>query len=392
MDRESLAPYVNREQSEVKHFLLKRYLERLIMITGQATFSRIAYVDAFAGPWQSTSDDFSDTSPGLAISTIERCRAQLEAIFKRSVQFRVLFVEKHPNSFARLKRFSDEKTTREIEIRAINEDFAQSTDNVAAWIRDDEMTLVLVDPTGWKDVIYPRILAPIVRKPRVEMLINFMWNFINLATGLESQRENLNELLGTDYEALPIVASSRGEFIVRAYLQRLKTFASQTGPTARLRSTWFPVEHRSQDRVLYYLAYLTHHAKGLVTFLEEAQKSEQHQKEVKFVVVQKQREAEFGMPDLFGDTIDPEERRNHSAEWNARGKWLSLFPDIDNELLVDVVVIADLAEQSGCFIKQLQEALRQLIKEKILVNLDARRSRPVMVVDYKKGEKIRRLK
>jgi hypothetical protein len=68
-------------------------------------------------------------------------------------------------------------------LTAVNEDFSNPTETVARWICNDEMTFVLIDPTGWKDVISPKVLAPILRKTSVEMLINVMWNFINLATG-----------------------------------------------------------------------------------------------------------------------------------------------------------------------------------------------------------------
>jgi hypothetical protein len=60
MDRRHLASYAGREQSAVKHFLVDSYLERLIMITAQSKYRRIAYVDAFAGPCKSTRDDLGE--------------------------------------------------------------------------------------------------------------------------------------------------------------------------------------------------------------------------------------------------------------------------------------------------------------------------------------------
>lgn len=43
MDRQHLASYTGREQTAVKHFLVDSYLERLIMITGQAKYGRILH-------------------------------------------------------------------------------------------------------------------------------------------------------------------------------------------------------------------------------------------------------------------------------------------------------------------------------------------------------------
>jgi three-Cys-motif partner protein len=392
MDRESLAPYTNREQAAVKHALLKCYLERLIMITAQRTFDRIAYIDAFAGPWKSTRDDLSDTSPGLAISTMESCRVQLARQFRRSVQFRALFVEKDPASFERLKDFTDKRSTDQIKIETINEDFAQSTNTVARWIRDDEMTFVLIDPTGWKDVIAPKVLAPLLCKARVEMLINVMWNFINLAMAHESQQENLNEIVGKRFEELPLESIEKGENFMRAYLGRLKTFADDKDAETRLRAALFPVEFPQQNRVFYYLAYVTHHAKGMITFLQESERAAKSQKEIKFVVRQQKREDKSGISDLFGDAIDPENVRDRGREWVARTKWLTLLPHINSELVVNAKVIADVAEECGCLISPLQEALRELIREGIVTNLDAKKPRPKNVVDYDKSETLKRIK
>jgi hypothetical protein len=77
MDREKLAPYAGREQASVKHFLLESYLARLIMITAQARYHRIVYVDAFAGPWKSARGDLSDTSFAKAVEVMEGCRGEI---------------------------------------------------------------------------------------------------------------------------------------------------------------------------------------------------------------------------------------------------------------------------------------------------------------------------
>ena len=85
MDREKLEPYAGREQASVKHFLLEAYLERLIMITAQTRYERIAYVDAFAGPWKSAREDLTDTSFAKAIEVMQGCRAALAKQFHRYV-------------------------------------------------------------------------------------------------------------------------------------------------------------------------------------------------------------------------------------------------------------------------------------------------------------------
>ena len=392
MDRETLSPYVAREQASVKHFLLESYLERLIMITARKFCSHIAYVDAFAGPWKSSNPDLSDTSFARAIEVMEGCRAELETKFRRSVTFRALFIERDAASFARLKHFADTRSTRQIQITAANEDFSDSAESVARWIKDDEMAFVLVDLTGWKDVISPKTLAPLLRKRNVELLINFMWNFINLASGHANQKENLRELFGDQLERLLAEDSTRSERDwMRAYLDQLKIAAGDADSDSRLRAAWFPVEFTLQDRVFYFLAYVTHHVKGIIVFLEETDRALQYQKEVKFVVKQQRREEEFGITDLFGDDLSPKIGPSSLKSPEVREMWMTLLPDVGSEIRVDESRIAEMVEKCGCLISTMQSELRTLIAEGILKNIDSRSTRPRNVVSYRDGERIVRI-
>jgi three-Cys-motif partner protein len=395
MDRSKLEPYEGREQASVKHFLLKSYLERLIMITAQARFDRIAYVDAFAGPWKSARDDLSDTSFARAVDVMESCRSEIANKFNRSVSFRALFVERNPDRYARLREFTDRRTTEAIQLEAVNEDFAESVRSVADWIRTDEMAFVLIDPTGWKDIIAPTTLAPLLRRTNVEMLINVMWNFINLATGHPSQESNLRNVFGDEYETLVRAGSGgRGQAWMRAYLQRLRAASGDNKTASRLRTAWFPVEFSAKDRVFYYLTYVTHHVKGMIVFLEESARAAKYQQEVKFVVRQKRRETATRMRDIFGDELGASE---NDSGWvtdddDTRTLWLELLPTAGAEIRIAEEHIADMAEKCGCLVSDLQAALRRLITDGLVLNVDARRARPTNAVDFKRGERLRRVK
>lgn len=393
MDREKLAPYAGREQASVKHFLLESYLKRLVMITGMARYSRIAYVDAFAGPWKSARDDLSDTSFARAIEVMEECRLELSRKFQRTVSFRALFVERDPERYSALNRFAALKSNSSVEITALNEDFSASAESVSHWIRDDEMAFVLVDPTGWKDVIYPATLGPLLRKPNVEMLINVMWNFINLALGHANQESNLRALFGPDFQSLlQHEGTNKGRNCMRAYLKQLRAVSGVSVKSTRLRTAWFPVEFPSKDRVLYYLTYVTHHVKGMIVFLEESDRALSFQRKVKFVVKQQRRETESGIRDFFGDDIRVDATAPDDENTEVRSRWLGLIPAQGAEARVDESVIADMAEECGCQLGRLQESLRGLIENGIVVNLDAKRTRKKNAINYKAGETIRRLR
>jgi len=62
-------PYFDREQSKAKHFILRKYLQALAFKV--LTFSDIAYVDGFSGPWKSRTENFTDSSFRIAIDVLK---------------------------------------------------------------------------------------------------------------------------------------------------------------------------------------------------------------------------------------------------------------------------------------------------------------------------------
>jgi hypothetical protein len=117
-----------------------------------------------------------------------------------------------------------------------------------------------------------------------------------------------------------------------------------------------------------------------------------YQRQVKFVVEQKRREAESRIVDIFGDTLHGQDSSRNHSESDVRSLWLETLPSAGAEVHIDESRIADMAETCGCLISRLQSALRDLIEQGILENIDAERTRPKNVVNYEKGETIRRLK
>ena len=96
----ALADYAGREQAYVKHIFLESYLESLVFKTA-SVFNHIVYVDGFAGPWQSASERFEDTSFGIALSALRKAK---DAWKKqgRTVEMTALLVERDPQAYARL--------------------------------------------------------------------------------------------------------------------------------------------------------------------------------------------------------------------------------------------------------------------------------------------------
>src|SRR5690349_21769826 len=96
----SLGDYAGREQAYVKHVFLERYLESLVFKTA-SKFDHIVYVDGFAGPWQSASERFEDTSFGIALNALRRAREAWKRT-GREVKMTALLVERDSTAYARL--------------------------------------------------------------------------------------------------------------------------------------------------------------------------------------------------------------------------------------------------------------------------------------------------
>ncbi len=72
----SEAAYAGREQTEVKHYILRHYLERFAHRVGFG-YRTLTYVDTFAGPWNATTDNLSDTSFSIALTKLCEARETL---------------------------------------------------------------------------------------------------------------------------------------------------------------------------------------------------------------------------------------------------------------------------------------------------------------------------
>lgn len=65
--------YDRREQTLVKHLILRRYLEGFAHIVG-SRWSSITYVDGFAGPWNVRSEQLEDSSFVIALEELRKAR------------------------------------------------------------------------------------------------------------------------------------------------------------------------------------------------------------------------------------------------------------------------------------------------------------------------------
>jgi three-Cys-motif partner protein len=170
-------PYLGREQTKAKHFILKSYLQALAFKV--LTFSDVTYVDGFSGPWESKTEDFSDSSFMIAIHVLKDAQSQILARTGKRRRIRCFFSEKDPSAYALLNKAVVEFHRPEsgFEIRTYEGKFEDAVSTIQSFV-GMSFPLIFIDPTGWTGYPFDRI-KPLFARAKCEVLINFMYDFIN---------------------------------------------------------------------------------------------------------------------------------------------------------------------------------------------------------------------
>lgn len=170
--------YYGREQSFLKHRVLKEYLTlwgRKIGSLSRAGPVTLWYVDCFAGPWQSQDEALADTSIHIGLGALEEA-GRIWRENGHEVALSAVFVEKDPAAYKRLERYLDEREGL-VRTVAFQGEFGEHVDEIAARLGDDP-AFVFVDPTGFKGVEMD-FIQPLLQKRMREVLVNVMFNHIN---------------------------------------------------------------------------------------------------------------------------------------------------------------------------------------------------------------------
>ena len=95
-------PYSGREQTKAKHFILKSYLQALVFKVLRSW--DVTYVDGFSGPWETKTENFSDSSFMIAISVLQDAQKIILEQTGKGRRIRCFFSESDGESFAQLQR------------------------------------------------------------------------------------------------------------------------------------------------------------------------------------------------------------------------------------------------------------------------------------------------
>lgn len=289
--------YSGREQTLVKHFILRKYLERFAHILGNRC-DVLTYVDCFSGPWNVRSDNFADSSFAIALTELRKAR-DTHAKRGRTVRLRCFFLEKNRAAYAKLKAFTGTVTDAEIDPR--NATLEESIPEIVQFVKRGgikNFPFIFIDPTGWTGFAMDTI-APLLQLNPGELLINFMTGHIRrfLESPQEETQDSFRRLFGSvDFRAKVqgLAQQDREDAAVEEYARNVK----RTGEFMYCCTAI--VLHPEINRTHFNLIYATRNPKGVEVFKQAEKKAMEVQETARAEAHRRRRETRTGQLDLLG--------------------------------------------------------------------------------------------
>ena len=312
--------YRGREQTYLKHFFLERYLERVAYIIGWS-YPTFVYVDGFSGPWKSDEEAFEDTSFAIAVNKLRQVQTGLRKVGKNP-EIRCLFVERDSTAFRQLKDAT--RRVSDIGTEALHGEFEERIPDILRFV-GPSFSLVFIDPTGWTGFGL-RNITPILQHQPGEVLINFMFDYINrfLHDSRSEIVASFDRLFGGPGWKHVVRDEQCGEEeVVKLYSERMRA----TGGFRYITST--RVLKPLADRSYFHLIYGTRNLKGLREFRGVEKAAIDEQERVRSRTKQVRRVERTGQPELFTDdifaNISPFERQRALRRTEATTRLRSLL-------------------------------------------------------------------
>lgn len=216
------AEYVGREQTWLKHRVLKLYLEswthKLSSTARTRGTTRLWYVDCFAGPWNSRHVAQEDTSPFIGLRALREAAAAWREK-GHDVRLGAIFVEP-TEAFHALVELVQREAGAEVEPFTYHGEFGDLVPRIRAQLGDDAAFL-FVDPTGWKGAAM-KYIEPLMQARIRDVMVNVMFDYLNRFKDapLDFIREQLRDFVGMDLATLP--ASPDERELMAIYREQLK--------------------------------------------------------------------------------------------------------------------------------------------------------------------------
>ena len=286
--------YFGREQTKAKHFILKRYLQALAFKI--LRFYDITYVDGFSGPWETRTEDFVDSSFMIAISVLNDAQQKIQAQTRRRPKIRCFFSENDRQAYAKLAAAIApfHRPEEDFEIKTYGGEFENAILDIQTFI-GRSFPLIFIDPTGWTGYSFNKI-GPLFNRPKCEVLINFMYDFVNRAASMSDTKTiaSLDPILGgPGWEARLDLSLPRGRAVEKLFRDNLATVGSFDFVVST------KIDRPTADRPLFFIAYGTKSRDGLKAFRETEYNALKINARDRADARERKREDRSGSTDLF---------------------------------------------------------------------------------------------
>ena len=326
--------YKGREQTYLKHFFLDKYLETVLFHIGFAQ-SEFVYVDCFSGPWRHEHEDLADTSIRISLDKLNYVREALGKQQKHPA-IRAIFVEKDPIAFAALQHTIGQHHGG-VKTVAFPGEFEDNIPRILGEVGKG-FAFCFIDPTGWS--VAMQRLQPLLRHKPSEVMINFMYDFINRAINSEdpTTAASLDRFFGTHTWRTLRDVGDRETAIINFYEDRIRTVGNFTYVTST------KILKPLQERAYFHLIYATRSSKGIEKFRDVEKQLVLEQQKVRATAQRENREQqsrqdEFQFNDSGTLSSSVEEERATQI-MKAKGRLFELLQGRDRqygELLAELL-------------------------------------------------------
>ena len=301
--------YARREQTLVKHIILKHYLERFAIIVG-SQWDTLTYVDCFSGPWKVKSERFEDSSFAIALEQLRKARDIHKELTGKTLKLRCFFLEKNPSAYTKLKQFADQADDATIETK--NKKLEDAIQDILSFVQDGgpkSFPFIFIDPKGWSGFALETI-TPLLKLNPGEVLITFMTEHIRrfIEWPQKQNQESFMKLFGSGQfkDILKgLEEKDREDAIVTAYSECVKRVGAFGYTSSAI------VLHPKKNRTHFHLIYATRDLTGIKVFKAAEKTAMSVMEKTRDEAQKREREERTGQTEfrLFSDTVtqDPSE-------------------------------------------------------------------------------------
>jgi len=297
--------YTGREQTFIKHFILRNYLERFAIIVG-SHWNTLTYVDCFSGPWEVRSDKFEDSSFAIALEQLRKAREVHRERTGRTLRLRCFFLEKTPSAYKRLKHFTDQ--IDDVVIETKNKKLENAIQDILNFVQEggpNSFPFIFIDPKGWSGFAMETI-TPLLELNPAEVLINFMTEHIRrfIESPQKQTQPSFVKLFGSSQfkdKLMGLEEKDREDALVTAYIDSVKRVGSFAYTSSAI------VLQPTKDRTHFHLIYATRDPKGIEVFKDAEKKAMPVMEKTRDEAQKRGREKRTGQTELAFSSMETQD-------------------------------------------------------------------------------------